>query len=174
MKTVTFCPTEATIVESQSCSSTSAEAIESLWYTKEELKDQQRRLRETLQRASDACNDSDEDVCLRGLEPLHEGFEAYRQRRRNFVQALLDVQSDMKELNMVDPKGLQAFASAHSRQDCREARRRGKQGAAAVNQPRGGAPKSVDSNSRSSILRPSSSMRGIQLVKQDSIHALCA
>ena len=107
------------------------EELEALWYTKSEL---QSIRNEEVQLAKDSSDKevAEEDICLRGLEPWQEGYEHYKMRRHNFVINFLAVQNEMKELNVDDPKGLQAFASAHSQQDCRDARRRGKKDATEV------------------------------------------
>lgn len=100
-----------------------------LWYTKGELA--------IIRRAGyDLFKESQSPEA--GLEIFQEGVDNLKKRRHNFVQALLSVQKEMNDMNMYDPKGLQAFASAHSIQDLRAARRRGKQDAVDVNQSKGG------------------------------------
>lgn len=107
------------------------EELEALWYSRRELQTI-RNDEVLLVKDSSEKEVKEEEICLRGLEPFQEGFDHYKKRRHNFVEALLAVQDEMKELNVDDPKGLQAFASAHSQRDCRDARRRGKTDAKAV------------------------------------------
>ena len=124
-KTVSFGDNSETTVKH------TKEELEALWYTKSEL---QNIRNEEVGLAKDTSEKevNDEEVCLRGLEPFQEGYDHFKMRRHNFVVNLLAVQSEMKELHVHDPKGLQAFAAAHSQQDCRDARRRGKRDATEV------------------------------------------
>lgn len=107
------------------------EELEALWYSKSELRTIQQGEAQ-LARDTSEKEVVDDDVCLRGLEAYQEGYEHLKARRHNFVMNLLAVQNEMKELHVDDPKGLQAFAAAHSQQDCKDARRRGKNDAKEV------------------------------------------
>jgi len=107
------------------------------WYSREELM-QIRQEKTSL--AKRAASPSDE-IYLRGLDPHQEGVDHIHKRRMSFTRAVLAIQNEMQTMRVYDPKGLQVFASAHSSQDVKAARQRGKQDAADVNQPRGGAPK---------------------------------
>ena len=124
-KTVSFGDNSETTVKH------TREELEALWYSKSELRTIQQ---EEVQLAKDSSEKevADDDVCLRGLEAYQEGYEHFKMRRHNFVVNLLAVQNEMKELQVYDPKGLQAFAAAHSQQDCKDARRRGKKDAKEV------------------------------------------
>lgn len=102
------------------------------WYSKKELAIIRRHGRDLFIEVHSP------EACLRGLEIFQEGVDNRKKRRHNFVQALLAVQKEMSDMNMYDPKGLQAFAAAHSLKDSRAARRRGKQDAVDVNQSKGG------------------------------------
>ena len=102
------------------------------WYSKKELANIRREAHDLFKEVHSI------EECLRGLEIFQEGVDNRKKRRHNFVQALLAVQMEMSNMNMYDPKGLQAFAAAHSIQDSRAARRRGKQDAVDVNQSKGG------------------------------------
>ena len=104
----------------------------SLWYHEVELQEIHRTELRLAQGILDDDDDDDSIACWRGLESYQEGLEHCRHRRHNFVQALLNVQAELRGMNINDPKGLQMFAAAHSNKDCRLARKRGKQDEAYV------------------------------------------
>ncbi|CAB9513082.1 expressed unknown protein [Seminavis robusta] len=107
---------------------------ETLWYSKTELI-QQKQEGKRLAKEHKGEEESDDgmDDSFRGLEQFQDDdSEQGRRHRHHFVQSLLALQSEMKEMNVNDPQGIQAFARAHSSQDCKEARRRGKSDAAIV------------------------------------------
>ena len=134
MKQVTFGAVSEAVVDREN---------EGLWYSKKELA--------TIRRAGyDLFKESQSpEACLRGLENFQEGIDCLKKRRHNFVQALLTVQKEMSDMSLYDPKGLQAFASAHSLQDVRAARRRGKQDAEDVSQSKGARLFSMEKRSTS-------------------------
>jgi len=143
---------------------------ECLWYSKEELK---RIKKEAKSRVAKSSSDDDggpeDDVCLRGLEPYQEDPKNRSNRLRHFVLSLLSVQAEMQEMSLHDPKGLQAFASAHSQRDCRAARRRGKEDAKLVAQSMGD-----DSSKEGSKNQVSAASRGLEAKEKISIGAMCA
>jgi hypothetical protein len=98
---------------------------EALWYSKSELANLKlnglRLVEEMVGVDEDDVGDS-----LRGLEHFQDGSGSTRHRRHEYVKSVLALQMEMKEMNVNDPKGIQAFASAHTSRDCKDARRRGK------------------------------------------------
>jgi hypothetical protein len=60
------------------------------------------------------------------------GSETSRYRRQEYVKSVLALQMELQEMKVYDPKGIQAFASAHTSRDCKDARRRAKNDASAA------------------------------------------
>jgi hypothetical protein len=102
---------------------------EAVWYSKSDLVTQRqdgRRLAEEMVGA----DEEDMGDSLRGLEQFQGGPKTSRRRRQEYVKSVLALQKELQEMKVHDPKGIQAFASAHTSRDCKDARRRAKNDAA--------------------------------------------
>ena len=105
--------------------------FEDLWYSKSELIDQKHNGRRLVEETVGADEDDMGDT-LRGLEHFLHGSDSTQHRRQEYVKSVVALHLEMKQMNLDDPKGIQAFASAHTSRDCKDARLRGKTDAAVV------------------------------------------
>lgn len=95
--------------------------MESMWYTKEELRKERKHLKKILQDITVLRKHKD---CYRGIEVFANGNR--KNRYRNHVIPVLQMHCE----NVDDDSGLRAFAMSLNRDTTKEAIRRGTQDAA--------------------------------------------
>lgn len=78
------------------------DANEGIWYTPNELK--------TLKKQQQVAGDEDND---NPIDPVEE--KRRRERRQQFVQSVLETQTEHKKMGINDPKGLRAISRAASK-----------------------------------------------------------
>jgi hypothetical protein len=124
-KTVSFGP------RSETSKPLDAVDTEAVWYSKSELVTQKQNVRRLVEEMV-GVDEEDMGDSMRGLEQFQGGSETSRYRRQEYVKSVLALQMELQEMKVYDPKGIQAFASAHTSRDCKDARRRAKNDASAA------------------------------------------